>query len=126
MRYHDLQEFISHSEHDDGDLEAARQHLLWKILAEEKQQTTEESASGNNTLIFTNSIASADSLFDFLREQQQSDGNPSSFPCVLFHKEIDRSERQKVLAQLDDERSNVVVVCTDIAARGLDTTKVWE
>uniref|UniRef100_K3X4I2 ATP-dependent RNA helicase n=1 Tax=Globisporangium ultimum (strain ATCC 200006 / CBS 805.95 / DAOM BR144) TaxID=431595 RepID=K3X4I2_GLOUD len=117
MTYCDLQKYIAQSSHENAGVdEAARQHLLWKILTDEQQhQTTNQ---GNNTLIFTNSIASADSLFDFLQQQQPS------FPCVLFHKEISRDDRQAVLAQLDDETSNVVVVCTDIAARGLDTTKV--
>lgn len=107
---------------DDG----ARKTLLWKILTDAQQQPT-------NTLVFANSIASADSLFDFLEAQVQRQrvagaetASGPAFPaCVLlFHKEVDRQQRQDVLAQLDDESANVVVVCTDIAARGLDTTKV--
>ncbi|KAF1326770.1 Dead/deah box RNA helicase, partial [Globisporangium splendens] len=111
------EDHIDQSSHGRADVEeAARQQLLWKILTDEQQRQTTN--KGNNTLIFTNSIASADSLFDFLQQQQPS------FPCVMFHKEISRDDRQAVLSQLDDETSNVVVVCTDIAARGLDTTKV--
>lgn len=67
--------------------------------------------------MFANSITSADELFDFLTEKGMSN-------CALFHKEVDKSKRQQVLNMLDDSEANVVVVCTDIAARGLDTTKV--
>ncbi|KAF1794713.1 P-loop containing nucleoside triphosphate hydrolase [Phytophthora cactorum] len=107
---HNLQEFIASD--DFMDEQHARCELLYQILT---------SGSGKKTLVFTNSIASADALFDFL-EKEKSMAN-----CALFHKEVARPERQKLLKRLDsddDADKDLVVICTDIAARGLDTTKV--
>jgi superfamily II DNA/RNA helicase len=94
----------------DVDAELARCELTSEILSADE--------SPGNTLVFANSIASASALFDFLRDDKKLPN------CALFHKEVPNSERQEVLRQLDDASANVTVVCTDIAARGLDTTKV--
>ncbi|CAH0518750.1 unnamed protein product [Peronospora belbahrii] len=78
-------------------------------------------SGGEKTLVFTNSIASADALFDFLQNDK------GMVNCALFHKEVGRAQRQLLLKRLDSEADadrDLVVVCTDIAARGLDTTKV--
>lgn len=134
MRYRELEAVAGPAEGSvdsidslDTDLETVRNALVWEILTDTQQEPT-------NTLVFTNSVASADALFEFLdaQVQRQSSDSPLSFTgsvvfparVLLFHKEVNRQQRQEVLAQLDDERAHVVVVCTDIAARGLDTTKV--
>lgn len=93
------------------DVQRARHELLYEILS------TTDAAKGN-TLVFANSIASANALAEFLRVDKQLPD------CEVFHKEIDRAQRQRVLRTLDDETAGATVVCTDIAARGLDTTKV--
>lgn len=119
MKYHDLHRYLADSvpeadaKDDEIALDEARQALLLQILKAEPQQ---------NTLVFTNSIASANALFDFL--EAQSLGEDGDLKVLLFHKEIDRQQRQQVLNTLDDPNANVVVICTDIAARGLDTTQV--
>lgn len=116
MKYHDLHRFLADSVpdadvKDEIALDDARQALLLKILKDEPLQ---------NTLVFVNSIASANSLFDFLEAHPIGEDGQ----VLLFHKEIDRPQRQQVLEKLDDANANVVVICTDIAARGLDTTQV--
>ncbi|TYZ65888.1 hypothetical protein PybrP1_003024, partial [[Pythium] brassicae (nom. inval.)] len=94
-------------------LESARKALVWEVLTDAQQAPT-------NTLVFANSVASADELFAFLDAQVQHrssagslEGSEASvaFPSrvLLFHKEVDRQQRQKVLALLDDERAHVVV-----------------
>lgn len=117
MKYHDLHRYLADSvpnadAKDEVALDDARQELLLRILKAEPPQ---------NTLVFTNSIASANALFDFLEAQSIGEDGGQ---VLLFHKEVDRQQRQQVLGKLDDPNANVVVVCTDIAARGLDTTQV--
>ncbi|KAI9989967.1 hypothetical protein PInf_020273 [Phytophthora infestans] len=111
LRTHNLQEFMTRGG-DFMDERHARCELLYQILASE---------GGKKTLVFTNSIASADELLDFLENDKEMAN------CALFHKEVARSERQKLLKRLDSDDEtdkDLVVICTDIAARGLDTTKV--
>ncbi|RLN93130.1 hypothetical protein BBJ28_00007164 [Nothophytophthora sp. Chile5] len=103
----------------------ARSELLFDILTTASSTSDADASTpataGQKTLVFTNSIASADALFDFLQREK---GMTS---CALFHKEVDREERQQLLQRLDSDDAGdqeLVVVCTDIAARGLDTTKV--
>lgn len=117
MKYHDLHRYLADSvpnanAKDEVALDDARQELLLRILKAEPPQ---------NTLVFANSIASANALFDFLEAQSIGE---DGMQVLLFHKEVDRQQRQQVLDKLDDPNANVVVVCTDIAARGLDTTQV--
>ncbi|ETM32575.1 hypothetical protein L914_20034 [Phytophthora nicotianae] len=110
MHTHNLQEFTTTD--DFMDEQHARCELLYRILT---------SGSGKKTLVFTNSIASADALFDFLANDKEMTN------CALFHKEVARPERQRLLKRLDSDQDadkDLVVICTDIAARGLDTTKV--
>ncbi|GMF29735.1 unnamed protein product [Phytophthora lilii] len=120
LKAHDLQEFMASG--DFIDEQEARCELLYQILTTADSNTNESKPSaGEKTLVFTNSIASADALFDFL-ENDKGMAN-----CSLFHKEVDRGQRQKLLKRLDSEADSdkdLVVICTDIAARGLDTTKV--
>ncbi|KAL7682745.1 putative primosomal protein N' [Plasmopara halstedii] len=116
LRTHNLQEFIRHNECNDE--HHARCELLYQILMSKNVHNLE---LVQKTLVFTNSIASADALFDFLEK------NKGMTNCAVFHKGIDRLQRQKLLKRLDsddDADKNLVVICTDIAARGLDTTKV--
>lgn len=98
------------------------QHARCELLHEIVTSNDETGASaGEKTLVFTNSIASADALFDFLQTEK------GVANCALFHKEVDRPQRQKLLKRLDSEADadkDLIVICTDIAARGLDTTKV--
>lgn len=105
------------------DEQHARCELLFQILTSSESSDSHElkTTAGEKTLVFTNSIASADALFDFL----QNDKGVTN--CALFHKEVDRAQRQQLLKRLDSEDDadqDLVVICTDIAARGLDTTKV--
>ncbi|KAE8882158.1 hypothetical protein PF003_g33829 [Phytophthora fragariae] len=112
----DLQEFMASGDFID------EQHARCELLHEIVTSNDETGASaGEKTLVFTNSIASADALFDFLQTEK------GVANCALFHKEVDRPQRQKLLKRLDSEADadkDLVVICTDIAARGLDTTKV--
>ncbi|CAI5736473.1 unnamed protein product [Peronospora destructor] len=121
LRAHDLQDFMARS--DFTDEKHARCELLYEILTstEISDHDKLKTSAGEKTLVFTNSIASADALFDFLQN------NKSMTNCALFHKEIDRAQRQHLLKRLDSEvdaDKGLVLICTDIAARGLDTTKV--
>lgn len=105
----DLQQFMQTQQIDDSAL--ARKQLLLSILTSD--------ASQDKTLVFAKSVDSANDLYDFLQHH--------NIECLLFHKEISRDERQMILRALNgesDENQSIVVVCTDIAARGLDTTKV--
>jgi superfamily II DNA/RNA helicase len=112
LETHDLNEYIEdQGVESEASLANARQELLWKIL--DAQKTQESSSS---TLIFTNSIDSANQVYTFLNHEKQ-------MSCVLYHKEVHRDERKEVLKELYEGKP-LVVICTDIAARGLDTTKV--
>ena len=120
LRSHDLQQFAM-----SGDFineQHARCELLYDILAASKRgEDGVSETTCKKTLVFTKSIASADALFDFL----QNDKNLTN--CALFHKDVDRAQRQQLIKRLDceaDSDQDLVVICTDIAARGLDTTKV--
>ncbi|DBA00411.1 TPA: hypothetical protein N0F65_012942 [Lagenidium giganteum] len=108
---HDLEKFMADQQLTNKD--QARKMLLWSILNQ-----PDNANALSSTLIFTNSVASAEELYAYLRHDM------GLATCVQFHKEIDRAERQQVLAQLYEGKQQMVVVCTDIAARGLDTTKV--
>lgn len=115
MATQNLQDFIASRDYKDE--QVARCELLYEILASKKEERT----GVRKTLVFTNSIASADQVLDFLEKDK---GMPN---CALFHKEVDRPQRQKLLNRLasdDDADEDLIVICTDIAARGLDTTKV--
>uniref|UniRef100_H3GYF6 ATP-dependent RNA helicase n=1 Tax=Phytophthora ramorum TaxID=164328 RepID=H3GYF6_PHYRM len=117
LNAHNLQEFVANG--DFMDEQHARCELLYQILTSSGRSA--DASAGEKTLVFTNSIASADALFDFL-ENDKGVAN-----CALYHKEVDRPQRQKLLQRLDSEADadkDLVVICTDIAARGLDTTKV--
>jgi superfamily II DNA/RNA helicase len=120
LRAHNLQDFMASG--DFMDEQHARCELLHQILTSSASAGSEVATSaGGKTLVFTNSIASADALFAFL----ESDKGMAN--CALFHKEVDRSQRQQLLKRLDSDAEadkDLVVICTDIAARGLDTTKV--
>ncbi|CAI5729513.1 unnamed protein product [Peronospora effusa] len=121
LRAHDLQGFMARS--DFTDEKHARCELLYEILTSAGISDNDQmiASAGEKTLVFTNSIASADALFDFLQN------NKSMTNCALFHKEVDRAQRQHLLKRLDSEAEadkDLVLICTDIAARGLDTTKV--
>ncbi|RLN74767.1 hypothetical protein BBJ28_00017574, partial [Nothophytophthora sp. Chile5] len=123
LRSRNLQEFMACGEFVDE--RHARSELLFDILTTASSASDTDASTpataGHKTLVFTNSIASADALFDFLQREK---GVTS---CALFHKEVDREERQQLLQRLDSDDAGdqeLVVVCTDIAARGLDTTKV--
>ncbi|POM80615.1 DEAD/DEAH box RNA helicase, partial [Phytophthora palmivora] len=121
LQAQNLQDFMGNGNFMDE--QHARCELLYQILTSSGSSTTDElkTSAGEKTLVFTNSIASADALFDFL-ETDKGMAN-----CALFHKEVDRPQRQKLLKRLDSENDadkDLVVICTDIAARGLDTTKV--
>ncbi|OWZ12376.1 DEAD/DEAH box RNA helicase [Phytophthora megakarya] len=103
---------------DFTDEQHARCELLYQILTTSGSSKT---STGKKTLIFTNSVASADTLFDYLENDKGMTN------CALYHKEVDRPQRQKLLKRLNSESEddkNLVMICTDIAARGLDTTKV--
>uniref|UniRef100_A0AAV1T5I5 ATP-dependent RNA helicase n=1 Tax=Peronospora matthiolae TaxID=2874970 RepID=A0AAV1T5I5_9STRA len=120
LRSHDLQQFAA-----SGDFineQHARCELLYDILAASKRNRDGvPETTCKKTLVFTKSIASADALFEFL----QNDKNLTN--CALFHKDVDRAQRQQLIKRLDsaaDADQDLVVICTDIAARGLDTTKV--
>lgn len=112
VEWRDLDAFVANNNMD-ADPALARCELLYEILT-----TNESSDARGNTLVFANSVASANALFDFLRGDKQLPN------CALYHKEVPSAERREVLRLLDDASANVTVVCTDIAARGLDTTKV--
>ncbi|KAG6614262.1 DEAD/DEAH box RNA helicase [Phytophthora cinnamomi] len=116
LRARNLQDFMASG--DFMDEQHARCELLYQILT----STDEAGASASEkTLVFTNSIASADALFVYLQNEKGMTN------CALFHKEVDRPQRQQLLKRLDSEADadkDLVVICTDIAARGLDTTKV--
>ncbi|KAG1710545.1 hypothetical protein DVH05_013271 [Phytophthora capsici] len=110
LRAQNLQEFMANGDFEDE--QHARCELLHQILTSR--------TPSRKTLVFTNSVASADALFVFLQDKGMTN-------CALFHKEVDRPQRQKLLKRLDSEDDgdeSLVVICTDIAARGLDTTKV--
>lgn len=95
------------------DEQHARCELLHQILTSNDEAGV---SAGEKTLVFTNSIASADALFDFLQSEK------GMANCALFHKEVDRPQRQQLLKRLDSEADadkDLVVICTDIAARGL-------
>ena len=118
LRAHDLQQFATSVDFENE--QHARCELLYDIVAT-LGPSRDGVATCHKTLVFANSIASADALFDFL----QKDKNMTN--CAVFHKEVDRAQRQQLTQRLDsgaDADQDLVVICTDIAARGLDTTKV--
>ena len=107
---------------DFTDEKRARCELLYEILTSARICDNDklETTADEKTLVFTNSIASADALFDFLQNKK------SMTNCALFHKKIDRAQRQHLLKRLDSEEDadkGLILICTDIASRGLDTTK---
>ncbi|KAG7375932.1 hypothetical protein PHYPSEUDO_014833 [Phytophthora pseudosyringae] len=122
LRAHNLQAFTATGAFVDE--QHARCELLFQILTSSGSSNAETElglSAGEKTLVFTNSIASADALAHFLQTEK------GVANCALFHKEVDRAQRQKLLKRLDsdeDADQDLVVICTDIAARGLDTTKV--
>lgn len=117
MTFHELRD-DDYADPDSIESDAARQALVWQILTDPRHAPA-------HTLVFANSVLSADALFAFL--EQQVSAETQAFPrrVLLFHKEVDRPQRARVLAELaDPNAAPAVVVCTDIAARGLDTTRV--
>ncbi|RLN61950.1 hypothetical protein BBJ29_003418 [Phytophthora kernoviae] len=117
---HDLQEFMAGGEFIDE--QHARCELLYQILTSSSGESSGSAATAHEkTLVFTNSIASADALLAFLQMEKGMTN------CSVFHKDVDRAQRQLLLKRLDSDAEadkDLVVICTDIAARGLDTTKV--
>ncbi|KAJ0401241.1 hypothetical protein P43SY_010965 [Pythium insidiosum] len=114
---HDLDTFMAEmpSSKDNTpaeELAQRRMELLDRLLMDDE--------SGGHTLVFANSIDSAELLHDYLTTVKARD-------CLLYHKEISRDQRERILSQLQQPPATargLVVVCTDIAARGLDTTHV--
>ncbi|GLD93651.1 hypothetical protein PINS_up002256 [Pythium insidiosum] len=122
---HDLDAFVA--KNMDGDAGASsssvleeqtrhRMELLERLLAQD------DTANEGHTLVFANSIDSAELLHEYLTTSKARE-------CLLYHKEISRDQRERILSQLQappatTARRGLVVICTDIAARGLDTTHV--
>lgn len=71
-------------------------------------------------LIFCNKLSKAEQIHQFLTESLQSTGN-TVLPS-LFHGNLPSVQRAALLDQFAKGNVNVLV-CTDLAARGLDT--VW-
>ncbi|KAG7401548.1 hypothetical protein PHYBOEH_000606 [Phytophthora boehmeriae] len=120
LHSHDLQEFMATGEFVDE--QHARCELLYQILTSSNGESGQPTVTSHEkTLVFTNSIASADALFDFLQMEK------GMTICSVFHKDVERAQRQHLLRRLDSDTEadkDLIVICTDIAARGLDTTKV--
>jgi superfamily II DNA/RNA helicase len=107
---HRLEEYTP----SDADPDEARNKLVLEILEQSR-------GCEGHTLVFANSIESADALHGFLTTSL------TKMPAdnvLLFHKEVPRDTRHEILRRLQQSDTKLVVVCTDIAARGLDTTRV--
>ncbi|XP_047048177.1 DEAD-box ATP-dependent RNA helicase 22-like [Lolium rigidum] len=68
----------------------------------------------NRTMVFTNTVDAANSVFDILRRV--------GIPCILYHRESSLEERTANLQSFREDGG--VLVCTDAAARGLDVPNV--
>lgn len=68
----------------------------------------------NRTMVFTNTVDAANSVFDILRRVGIS--------CILYHRESSLEERTSNLQSFRENGG--VLVCTDAAARGLDVPNV--
>ncbi|KAH7420566.1 hypothetical protein KP509_13G012600 [Ceratopteris richardii] len=66
------------------------------------------------TLVFTNSVESADAIFRILKKAE--------IECLCYHREIPSEERMRALKYFED--NGAVLVCTDSAARGLDIRNI--
>ncbi|KAG8056636.1 hypothetical protein GUJ93_ZPchr0002g23642 [Zizania palustris] len=74
----------------------------------------EQKLGPNRTMVFTNTVDSANSVSDILRRV--------GVPCFLYHRESSLEERTKNLQSFRENGG--VLVCTDAAARGLDVPNV--
>lgn len=74
-----------------------------------------KSHENENFIIFNNSINSARKITNFL--------NVLNFECVSLHSQLQQKQRIMKLEQFETNLKNVIV-CTDVAARGIDVPEV--
>jgi len=85
------------------------------VLLEILSQIRGKNSKGSRTLIFCNTVSSAQALEHSLRE--------SEITSLCYHGEIPSADRSKLLARFKDGNPSVLVA-TDVAARGLDMPEV--
>ena len=97
---------------------------MWLDCAENRGSFTSsltaeelERANARSTIIFTNSVDSAMEVESFLRRVAPA------LKIVGLHKKLSPAEREAKMAEFFKGGSRVLV-CTDVAARGLDTVDV--
>ena len=103
------QRFIELSGHGDN-----KQRALMRVLMELPPQDYP-------TLIFCNTLGSCRALDAWLSTVPEIK-DVTQGKIAAFHSRIPRQERHKILQKFDQGEVNTLI-CTDIASRGLDTTK---
>lgn len=106
---------IEHEVFNVNDVEETDKMVLLEQVIDkyfEEQQLKKEKLFKEKVLVFTNNSVSADNLCDYL--------NSNMIPSTKLHSNLNVNTRVKNLSEFKEGEKYIVMVCTDIAARGVD------
>ena len=111
-----------------GDRLETLRSVFTKIYKDDNTATTSSQdrwLRDGSAMIFCGDISSATAVYDMLREESFED-DTSSIRWQLLHEELEHTVIQQLVSRLRDTVTSetTVIVCTDIAARGLDVPNV--